>query len=63
MSSRSSGSRAIGSPTCPDSKMGRSLNFKICHNRLLLSLAEGMGHDLSGRNLDFCGDGGAAGPT
>ncbi|MFM7070319.1 MAG: DUF1552 domain-containing protein [Planctomycetota bacterium] len=42
-----------------DFKMGRSLRFpKLSHNRLLLSLAHGMGHPLSRfGNPDFCGDG------
>jgi hypothetical protein len=43
-----------------DFKMGRSLKFpKVAHNRLLLSIAHGMGHtDLkSFGNPDFCGDG------
>lgn len=42
-----------------DFKMGRSLKFKrLPHNRLLLSLAHGMGHDLKRfGNPDFCGDG------
>ena len=48
-----------------DFKMGRSLEFKnLPHNRLLLSLAHGMGHDLERfGNPDFCGDGGLAGLT
>ena len=43
--------------------MGRSLKFKnLPHNRLLLSLAHGMGHDLKRfGNPDFCGDGGLPG--
>jgi hypothetical protein len=42
-----------------DFKMGRSLRYpKLSHNRLLLSLAHGMGHHLSRfGNPDFCGDG------
>lgn len=42
-----------------DFKMGRSLRYpKLSHNRLLLSLAHGMGHPLSRfGNPDFCGDG------
>ncbi len=46
-----------------DFKMGRSLKFKnLPHNRLLLSLAHGMGHDLKRfGNPDFCGDGGLPG--
>jgi hypothetical protein len=46
-----------------DFKMGRSLKFKkVPHNRLLLSLAHGMGHDLKRfGNPDFCGDGGLPG--
>ncbi len=44
-------------------KMGRALKFKnLPHNRLLLSLAHGMGHDLKRfGNPDFCGDGGLPG--
>jgi hypothetical protein len=40
-------------------KMGRSLRYKnIAHNRLLLSLAHGMGHRITRfGNPDFCGDG------
>ncbi|ADV63966.1 protein of unknown function DUF1552 [Isosphaera pallida ATCC 43644] len=39
--------------------MGRSLKFpKVPHNRLLLSLAQGMGHDLKEfGNPDYCKDG------
>ncbi len=46
-----------------DFKMGRSLKFKnLPHNRLLLSLAHGMGHDLKRfGNPDFCGEGGLPG--
>jgi len=46
-----------------DFKMGRSLKFKnLPHNRLLLSLAQGMGHNLKRfGNPDFCGDGGLPG--
>jgi hypothetical protein len=43
-----------------DFRMGRSLKFgKVPHNRLLLSLAHGMGHHELSRfgNPDFCGDG------
>ena len=42
-----------------DFKMGRSLNFKRTpHNRLLLSLAHGMGHKIEKfGNPNFCGDG------
>jgi hypothetical protein len=42
-----------------DFKMGRSLRLpKVPHNRLLLSLAHGMGHPIkSFGNRDFCGDG------
>ena len=42
-----------------DFKMGRSLKFpKLPHNRLLLSLAHGFGHQLTKfGNPDFCGDG------
>ena len=40
-------------------KMGRSLQFKeIAHNRLLMSLAHGMGHHVKTfGNPNFCGDG------
>jgi hypothetical protein len=39
--------------------MGRSLKYNgVAHNRLLLSLAEGMGHPLASfGNPDYCGDG------
>ena len=39
--------------------MGRSLKYpKLPHNRLLLSLAHGMGHHIEQfGNPDFCGDG------
>ncbi|MDX2038021.1 MAG: DUF1552 domain-containing protein [Isosphaeraceae bacterium] len=42
-----------------DFKMGRSLKYKrVPHNRLLLSIAHGMGHELKRfGNPDFCGDG------
>lgn len=42
-----------------DFKMGRSLKFpKVPHNRLLLSLAHGFGHEIDRfGNPDFCGDG------
>jgi hypothetical protein len=42
-----------------DFKMGRSLKYKgVSHNRLLLSIAHGMGHELKRfGNPDFCGDG------
>lgn len=42
-----------------DFKMGRSLRYpKVAHNRLLLSLAHGMGHRITRfGNPDFCGDG------
>lgn len=42
-----------------DFKMGRSLKYKkVSHNRLLLSLAHGMGHSIDRfGNPDFCGDG------
>ncbi len=42
-----------------DFRMGRSLKLpKLPHNRLLLSLAHGMGHPLERiGNPDFCGDG------
>ena len=42
-----------------DFRMGRSLKFEgIPHNRLLLSLAHGMGHPIDTfGNPDFCGDG------
>jgi hypothetical protein len=40
-------------------RMGRSLKFKkVPHNRLLLSLAHGFGHDIKTfGNPDYCGDG------
>ncbi len=47
-----------------DFTMGRSLKYKkLPHNRLLLSLAHGMGHHDLKRfgNPDFCGDGGLTG--
>jgi hypothetical protein len=42
-----------------DFRMGRSLKYKnLPHNRLLLSLAHGMGHRIERiGNPDFCGDG------
>ena len=42
-----------------DFRMGRALKFpKVSHNRLLLSLAHGMGHTIDRfGNPDFCGDG------
>ena len=42
-----------------DFRMGRALNYrKVSHNRLLLSLAHGMGHTIDRfGNPDFCGDG------
>ncbi len=42
-----------------DFQMGRALKFpKVSHNRLLLSLAHGMGHPIDRfGNPDFCGDG------
>ena len=43
-----------------DFRMGRALNYKskVAHNRLLLSLAHGMGHHIDRfGNPDFCGDG------
>jgi hypothetical protein len=42
-----------------DFKMGRRLMFpKVPHNRLLLSLAHGMGHPVERfGNFDYCGDG------
>ena len=48
-----------------DFKMGRALKFpKVAHNRLLLSLAHGMGHEIDRfGNPDFCGDGPLAGLT
>jgi hypothetical protein len=43
--------------------MGRSLRYKsVAHNRLLLALAHGMGHDMKHfGNPDFCGDGALTG--
>ncbi len=48
-----------------DFKMGRSLKLpKVPHNRLLLSLAQGFGHDLKRfGNPDYCGDGPLTGLT
>jgi hypothetical protein len=42
-----------------DFRMGRSLKFKkVPHNRLLMSLAHGMGHHITTfGNPDYCGDG------
>ncbi len=42
-----------------DFKMGRSLKYKTApHNRLLLALANGIGHEITEfGNPDFCGDG------
>lgn len=42
-----------------DFRMGRSLRYpRVAHNRLLLSLAHGMGHRIKRfGNPDFCGDG------
>ncbi len=42
-----------------DWRMGRSLKYpKVSHNRLLLSLAHGFGHELKRfGNPDYCGDG------
>jgi hypothetical protein len=42
-----------------DFRMGRSVRFpRVPHNRLLLSLAHGMGHSIkSFGNPNFCGDG------
>lgn len=42
-----------------DFRMGRSLKYKkVAHNRLLLSLAHGMGHRIERfGNPDYCGDG------
>src|SRR5437660_3229327 len=42
-----------------DFRMGRSIKYKkVPHNRLLLSLADGMGHHLKQfGNPNFCGDG------
>ncbi len=48
-----------------DFKMGRSVKCpKLPHNRLLLSLAHAMGHDLKRfGNPDYCGEGGLPGLT
>jgi hypothetical protein len=48
-----------------DFRMGRSIKFEgVPHNRLLLSLAHGMGHHIDTfGNPDFCGDGPLAGLT
>jgi hypothetical protein len=45
--------------------MGRSLKLKgVPHNRLLISLANGMGHDINSfGNPDYCGDGALTGLT
>jgi hypothetical protein len=42
-----------------DFRMGRSIKYpKVAHNRLLMSLAHGMGHRIKTfGNPDFCGDG------
>lgn len=44
---------------CPGFRMGRSLKFgRVPHNRLLLSLAHGFGHEIEEfGNPDFCGEG------
>ncbi len=46
-------------------RMGRSLKYKgVPHNRLLLSLAHGMGHNIDKfGNPDYCGDGPLTGLT
>ncbi len=46
-----------------DWRMGRLLKYpKVPHNRLLLSLAQGFGHDLTRfGNPDYCGDGALTG--
>jgi hypothetical protein len=48
-----------------DFRMGRSLKFNgVPHNRLLLSLAHGMGHEIDTfGNPDYCGDGPLTGLT
>ncbi|MCU0880381.1 MAG: DUF1552 domain-containing protein [Pirellulaceae bacterium] len=48
-----------------DFQMGRSLKYKrVPHNRLLLSLAHGFGHEITKfGNPDFCGDGPLTGLT
>jgi hypothetical protein len=48
-----------------DFKMGRSLKYKrVPHNRLLLSLAHGFGHEIKTfGNPDFCSDGPLTGLT
>ena len=48
-----------------DFRMGRAMKFpKLSHNRLLLSLAHGMGHTIDRfGNPDFCGDGPLTGLT
>jgi hypothetical protein len=42
-----------------DFRMGQSLKFKrVAHNRLLMSLAHGMGHHIGTfGNPDYCADG------
>ncbi len=46
-----------------DFQMGRALKFpRVPHNRLLLALAQGMGHHLDRfGNPDYCGDGALTG--
>jgi len=46
-------------------QMGRSMKFEgVPHNRLLLSLAEGMGHPVASfGNAEYCGDGPLTGMT
>ncbi|MEX1223057.1 MAG: hypothetical protein WEA31_00790, partial [Pirellulales bacterium] len=48
-----------------DFKLGRSLQFKnVHHNRLLLSLAHGFGHEVTSfGDPNFCGDGPLTGLT
>ncbi|MFO0889935.1 MAG: DUF1552 domain-containing protein [Isosphaeraceae bacterium] len=48
-----------------DFKMGRSIKYpKLPHNRLLLSLAHGFGHEVKRfGNPDYCGEGGLPGLT
>ena len=42
-----------------DFRMGRSIKYpRVAHNRLLMALAHGFGHRVSGfGNPNFCGDG------
>ena len=52
-------SLSSSSATGLDFKMGRALKFsRVPHNRLLVAMAQGMGHNIDRfGNPDFCGDG------